>query len=239
MTKPKIYAILPVVALLLFAATWTSYGAQEWQFHTVDKGDTLYSLAKTCGATVEELMALNQLSDSNLQIGQILKIPEIAQDKEAKEISVPVVALGLSFPAKSQEQLLGPQDKPSVSKEVLKLTSEERELLARLVYAESRGEPFEGQMAVAAVVLNRVRHPSFPNSVREVIYEPGQFLCVENGMIKMAPNESSRQAVDKALQGQDPSGGALFFYNPQKSKALAWWRTRTTTAVIGDHNFAI
>src|SRR5690554_4877413 len=112
-------------------------------------------------------------------------------------------------------------------------------LLAKLVYAESRGEPFEGQVAVAAVVLNRVKHPSFPNSVKEVIMEPGQFLSVDNGMIGLTPGDEARRAVDLALEWQDPSRGPLFFYNPRKSKALAWWQTRTTTAVIGDHNFAI
>ena len=126
-----------------------------------------------------------------------------------------------------------------VQKPILTLTTEEKDLLARLVMAEARGEPFEGKVAVVAVVLNRIKHPSFPNTVREVIMEPGQFLSVENGMIKMTADEGARLAVEKALLGEDPSGGALFFYNPRKSTALAWWQTRTITAVIGDHNFAI
>ncbi|MBO8125905.1 MAG: cell wall hydrolase [Firmicutes bacterium] len=237
--------------LLLVGFSWTSYAA-DYQYHTVVKGDTLYSLAKAYGSTVEEIIALNDLPDYTIKVGDILKLPAPKEEREPG-LSVATVSVGLSLPAPKVERPVFEAEKPTPevqeavarkdsrkdSQPVVKLTPEEVELLSKLVHAEARGEPLEGQIAVAAVVLNRVKHPSFPNTVKEVIFEPGQFLSVENGMINQEPSESCRKAVEYALQGQDPSGGALFFYNPKKSKALAWWQTRKTTAVIGDHNFAI
>ncbi|NLM97514.1 MAG: cell wall hydrolase [Halanaerobiaceae bacterium] len=111
-------------------------------------------------------------------------------------------------------------------------------LLARLIYSESRGEPYEGQVAVGAVVLNRVRSKDFPNSIREVIYQKGQFTVVENGQINLIPDETAYRAAEDALRGKDPSLGALFFYNPKKAVTLDWLSTRETTVIIGNHVFA-
>lgn len=109
---------------------------------------------------------------------------------------------------------------------------EEVELLARVVHAEARGESMEGKIAVAAVVLNRVRDPHFPSTVREVIQSPGQFAISEG-----TPSEDCYQAVYAALRDQDPSGGALYFYNP-KTASCSWIRTRKTIVDIGSHRFA-
>lgn len=122
---------------------------------------------------------------------------------------------------------------------VIPCTSEERLLLGRLVAAEAGEEPLEGQVGVAAVVVNRVKRPGFPKSVTAVIQEPGQFKSVELGRVEKAVADADAlSAVDRALAGEDPTNGAIFFYNPQKSVALDFWRTRPVTVVIGGHNFA-
>jgi N-acetylmuramoyl-L-alanine amidase len=122
-------------------------------------------------------------------------------------------------------------------KPVTNATPYEKDLLARLVRAEAEGEPYDGKVAVAIVVLNRVDHPQFPNSIKEVIYQPGQFTPVSNGAInKPADNESIR-AVEEALAYDRSKGyGSLFFYNPKTSHSR-WLDSRPTTIVIGNHVF--
>ena len=111
-------------------------------------------------------------------------------------------------------------------------------LLARLVYAEARGEPYKGQVAVAAVVLNRVRSSQFPNTIAGVIYQKNAFTCVNDGQINLTPNAESRRAAQDALNGWDPSGGCLYYYNP-KTASDKWIFGRTTVTVIGNHRFAV
>lgn len=118
------------------------------------------------------------------------------------------------------------------------LVDEDLELLARIINAESRGEPYEGQVAVGAVVLNRVASPDFPNTIREVIYQPNQFTPVTDGQINLIPGSLSYQAARDALSGIDPSLGALFFYNPKKARTIDWLSQLETTIIIGDHVFA-
>lgn len=110
-------------------------------------------------------------------------------------------------------------------------------LLARLISAEARGEPYVGQVAVGAVVLNRVRHPGFPNSIPGVIYQPGAFESVSNGQINLSPTTSAINAARDALNGWDPTGGALYFFNPAKT-TNRWIWSRPIIAVIGNHVFA-
>lgn len=110
-------------------------------------------------------------------------------------------------------------------------------LLARLVSAEARGEPYKGQVAVAAVVLNRIKSSSFPNSIPDVIYQPGAFSSVYDGQINMNPTSSAVKAAHDALSGWDPSYGALFFFNPAKSTSKWIW-TRPQIIKIGKHIFA-
>ena len=110
--------------------------------------------------------------------------------------------------------------------------------LARLVHGEARGEPYTGKVAVAAVVLNRVKSPSFPNTISGVIYQTGAFDAVKDGQINLTPNEDSIRAARDAMNGWDPTGGALYYYNPATATS-DWIWTRQVTLVIGKHNFAI
>ncbi|MGE5551595.1 MAG: cell wall hydrolase [Bacteroidota bacterium] len=112
------------------------------------------------------------------------------------------------------------------------------ELLAMLIMAESGNEPYIGQVAAGAVVLNRVESPLFPNSIAGVIYEPDAFESVSNGHIySQPPSNSARQAAESALSGWDPSGGALFFFNPAKTSSPFIWSRQIITQ-IGSHIFS-
>ncbi len=117
------------------------------------------------------------------------------------------------------------------------IISSDHRLLSKLVYAEARGEPYKGMVAVAAVVLNRVRSSSFPNTISGVIYQKGAFSCVSNGSINNTPNNQSIRAALDALNGWDPTGGCLYYYNPKLTDD-EWIRTRTVQTVIGNHYFA-
>jgi len=111
-------------------------------------------------------------------------------------------------------------------------------LLGRLVHGEARGEPYVGKVAVAAVVLNRVRSSSFPNTIAGVIYQAGAFDAVADGQINLTPDEDSLRAARDALNGWDPTGGCLYYYNPVTS-TNQWIWTRQVQLSIGKHNFAI
>lgn len=120
----------------------------------------------------------------------------------------------------------------------LKLSKIDIDLMAKLVYAESRGEPFEGKIAVASVVLNRVVSPGFPKTVEGVVFQKNAFSCVVNGDIKAYPDEVCYNAVYEAIRGKDPTNEALFFYNP--SIATCSWmkgKEKVSPTKIGNHLF--
>ena len=109
-------------------------------------------------------------------------------------------------------------------------------LLARLISAESRGEPYSGQVAVGAVVLNRMKHPSFPNTMSGVIYQKGAFSCLDDGQFNEPVADSCYRAAQDALNGWDPSGGAIYYFNPETATSQWIW-SRPTIVVIGKHRF--
>ena len=111
------------------------------------------------------------------------------------------------------------------------------DLLARIIWLEARGEPFEGQVAVGAVVLNRVQSPHFPDSVAEVLAQPGQFGFSMAEILAATPGPVAYEAAARALAGEDPTGGALFFYNPDKTRTPEFWATRPVLRRIGNHVF--
>ncbi len=111
-------------------------------------------------------------------------------------------------------------------------------LLSRMIAAEARGEPYVGQVAVGAVILNRVRHPSFPNSISGVIYQPRAFSAIDDGQWQKTPiTDSARRAAQDALNGWDPTGGAIYYYNPAKTTSK-WIYSRPVVTTIGAHVFA-
>lgn len=117
-----------------------------------------------------------------------------------------------------------------------KYSQNDYQLLARVISAEARGEPFVGQVAVGAVVLNRVQSPSFPNSIAGVIYQPGAFSCLDNGQFNTTVASSAFRAAQNALNGWDPTNGAIYYYNPVTANS-AWIRKRPIMLTIGNHVF--
>lgn len=117
-------------------------------------------------------------------------------------------------------------------------SSSDVELLAKVISAEARGESYEGQVAVGAVILNRVAHPSFPDSLSGVIYQKGAFSCVNDSNWYQAVAESSKRAAKDALNGWDPTGGAIYYFNPRKTND-AFMHSRKVIKVIGSHKFCI
>lgn len=115
-------------------------------------------------------------------------------------------------------------------------TSGDVELLARLISAEARGEPYTGQVAVGAVVLNRVASPAFPNTMSGVIYQSGAFTCLQDGQFWGSITDSAYKAARDALNGWDPSGGAIYYFNPDTATS-AWIWSRPLITVIGKHRF--
>lgn len=117
-------------------------------------------------------------------------------------------------------------------------SSSEVYLLAKTIYAEGRGEPYTGQVAIGAVVLNRVRNNDFPNTISGVVYQKHAFTAVSDGQINLTPNETAMKAARDAINGWDPTGGALYYYNPAVATS-SWIFDRQTITVIGKHVFAI
>lgn len=117
-------------------------------------------------------------------------------------------------------------------------TSSDLYLLAKTIYAEGRGEPYAGQVAIGAVILNRVRSSSFPNSVSGVVYQKGAFTAVSDGQINLSPDSAAMSAAQDAVNGWDPTGGAIYYYNPAVATS-SWIFSRKTVTVIGKHVFAV
>ncbi len=115
-------------------------------------------------------------------------------------------------------------------------SSQDYELLARIISAESRGEPYSGQVAVGAVVLNRIEHPSFPDTLSGVVYQKGAFSCLDDGQFYEPISDSCYSAARDAINGLDPTGGAIYYYNPATA-TNKWIQTRKIITTIGKHRF--
>ena len=114
--------------------------------------------------------------------------------------------------------------------------SNDLNLLSRVVYSEARGEPYVGQVAVAAIVLNRVSHSSFPNSVAGVVYQSGAFDAVSDGQINLTPDSTARKAAQDAINGWDPTYGCIYYFNPSTATSKWIW-SRPQVLTIGKHIF--
>ena len=126
----------------------------------------------------------------------------------------------------------------SVQNAAAPATESESYLLARLVHGEARGEPYTGKVAVAAVVLNRVRSAAFPNTISGVIFQAGAFDCVRDGQIWLTPDSESLRAANDALAGWDPTAGCVYYYNPATATS-SWIWSREVRLSIGAHAFAV
>ncbi|MFY9175262.1 MAG: cell wall hydrolase [Peptococcia bacterium] len=136
-----------------------------------------------------------------------------------------------------QKLEVGEKSTPHTSRGSVAISQDDLYWLARAVHGEARGESYTGKVAVAAVILNRVRHKDFPNTVKGVIFEPLAFTCVADGQIYLQPDNSAFQAARAAMGGEDPSGGALYYWNPAKATSKWIW-SRPIIKTIGNHVFA-
>lgn len=198
-------------------------GSTSAKTYTVVRGDSLFLIAQRNGTTIEQLKMANNLNTNVIYPGQVLNLPSGTTSTQANSTTVN------NTETRSNQTSSG---------RIMQVSDREMDLLARAVYSEARGEPFEGQVAVAAVIFNRVRHAEFPNTIEGVIFEPWAFTAVHDGQFWLTPNSTAYRAVEEALRGSDPSGGAIFYYNPVTA-TNQWIRTRQIIARIGRHVFAV
>ncbi|PRX33611.1 N-acetylmuramoyl-L-alanine amidase [Orenia metallireducens] len=187
--------------------------AEKYIKYSVKAGDNLSKIANKFNTTVWKIKVNNNLYTDVIYVGEKLNIPQAG----------PNTTSAYTFQSRSNYRL--------------QVTAQELDWLTRAVYSEARGEPYKGQVAVAAVILNRVLHPRFPNTIKDVIFEPWAFTAVHDGQFWLEPKGTARQAVIDALKGWDPTGGATFYYNPVKVTSY-WIYTRPVITQIGRHYFA-
>lgn len=200
--------------MLVFAGVATAGESSDDPIpcYIVQEGDTLYQISRENKTTVGKLMQYNGLNSTTILIGQKLYLP--TQNSNVSTV---------------------------ISRNNHNFSKEDVMLLARLIHAEARGESFKGKVAVGAVIINRINSPYFPHSIEDVIMQKNQnvyqFSPVGDGSINLEPDESSLLAALQALEGDDPTNGALFFYNPDASSDK-WIRTLPVITRIGNHVFA-
>ncbi len=225
--KKTVLTVAAIVALNVFFAAWSQYAAAD-----------LYKKGST-GATVTEIQT--RLKAWGYYTGAVDGTYGSATEKAVKYFqqsngltadgqagSETLAALGLPTGGGSAS---GGGDGGSSSS-----GEGDVDLLARLISAEARGEPYEGQVAVGAVVLNRVEHASFPNSISGVIYQSGAFSCLDDGQFDEPVAESAYRAAQDALNGWDPSSGAIYYFNPSTATS-SWIWSRPVILTIGKHMF--
>jgi N-acetylmuramoyl-L-alanine amidase len=218
----KTFATLAVVCCMVGGfSSYSTNAATTYTYYKVKKGDTLYKLAKTYKTTISALKSLNRRKSDVLVAGETIKVPLLAAASSAK-----------------------PKASSSSQKRTISISAEERKLMAQLVHAETGfSEPFAGKVEVALVILNRVKHPAFPKTIKGVIYQKTRsgyaFVPVKTGKLtRIQPTKQDYAAVDKALSlFPNDRRGSLYFYNPKITKDK-WMLSRPVTIRIGNHVFA-
>lgn len=238
-----------IAAALAFTLLGTG-AAQASTLHTVQPTDSLWSIGQEEQVPHAVIQRANGLASDLIIDGQTLQIPEryVVQPgdtlwKLAQRFDIPLSTIRYVNNKWDSLLLVGQVlYLPTPTENAVALSPADVDLFERLVSAESKGQPFEGQVAVANVVLNRVKSPDFPDTVREVITQyygsVPAFSPVDNGQIDLPAVESAKEAVRVALAGYDYSNGAEFFYNPDLTSPDNWIRSREVTTGIGDHLFA-
>ncbi|MED4531927.1 cell wall hydrolase [Metabacillus fastidiosus] len=192
--------------------------------YRVVKGDSLGKLGQQYGITIDDIKQYNNRHDDLIYTGEMLLIPD-----KPKVLGIQSSKPEIETPEKELE-------KPAVS-----ISNEEKDLFARLVQAEAKGESYEGKVAVATVVLNRVDDPRFPNNIIDVINQvvgnSYAFSPVQNGEINKPASDEAKRAVDEALTRKDHLNDSIYFYNPDIATD-EWIRTRHIVKTIGNHVFA-
>jgi N-acetylmuramoyl-L-alanine amidase len=248
--KIKITIIISIVAFILFSNLLIAAATTT---HNVRPGESIWMIAQRYGTTPSQIKSVNNHWADKIIIGDRLIIPGNFQTYKIKhQDNLTTIARKFNVKVSDLRNLNGiwtdiihpgdvltiPQTKYN-SDSIDSVSAKDLDLLARLIHAEARGESFKGKVAVAAVVLNRVENPKFPNNVQGVVYQSLAFEPVMNGQIYLRPQSEAFRAAKSALNGWDPSGNALYFYNPAKVSAYNWIWSRNVINKIDDHFFAI
>ncbi|MEE0775543.1 MAG: cell wall hydrolase [Bacillota bacterium] len=179
--------------------------------YAVSNGDTLYCLAQSYGLSVESIMTANGLTADRIYSGQKIYLEGAAS---------------------------APEDNDSAADPSITLTEDELWMMAKMIYGEARGESYEGQVAVGAVIMNRIESPLFPNTMYGVLFQKNQFSAVDDGQYYLTPNATAVAAAKDAARGVDPTHGSLFYWNPVKAPNNAFLNSKEIVATIGGHVFA-
>ncbi|MGE5558116.1 MAG: LysM peptidoglycan-binding domain-containing protein [Bacillota bacterium] len=256
MKKTAVLLLSLCAVFILLAAP-----ALGW-IYTVKRGDTLFNLARRFGVSTETLRKYNGLRSSALRIGQRINIPSGASPAAtrgwiytvkrgdslftiATKTGTTVNALRSANGLRSNAIRIGQRLNIPTSGGRAAISGTgaptriniDTYMLARLINAEAGAEPYIGKVAVGAVLLNRMQHPSFPKTLAGVIYQPHAFESVTNGWFYRPPSRESIQAARACANGWDPSGGAIYFFNPAKTNNPFIW-SRQIIKRIGKHLFA-
>lgn len=225
------YIILISLAIALGAI---GGGFLAYELCYPNSGESVYALSKY-GSTGSEVKTLQQkLKDLGFYYGNVDGIFGTQTQTAVRNFqrSVGITVDGIAGPT----TLLYLGLDTGTSSPTTQYSSSDVQLLAKVISAEARGESYEGQVAVGAVVLNRVAHPSFPDSISGVVYQAGAFSCVYDSNWNEPVAESAKRAAIDAINGWDPSGGAIFYFNPDKTND-AFMHSRPVITIIGNHRF--
>lgn len=249
-------ALLIIAVCTLFLVS-TGVSAQTvYTSYTVKSGDTCYKIAQTYGVKTSAIVNANGLSQNGALIypGKTLIIDSNAKSTEggnytvksgdslykiANSYNTTVSALkemnGLTADRIYTGQVLSTTENHTAASS---LSEKEIYLMAKMIYAEARGESYTGQVAVGAVIMNRIESDQFPNTLTEVLYQAGQFTAITDGQFDaLSPDSTAIAAAYDAASGTDPTYGSLFYWNPQKA-SNAYLNAKTILATIGNHVFA-
>ena len=187
--------------------------------HRVKTGESLYLIAKQYGCSVDDIKYANGLTTNTIQPGTLLKVPadDISQQVSANTTAVVTTSRGGLYRSYTQS---------------------EWDMLAQVVYGEARGESYTGQVAVAAVVLNRIEDDDFPDTMYDVVFQRNAFTCINDGQYYLKPNRTAYQAALDAMHGTDPTNGCLYYWNPVTATS-SWIWTRSIELQIGNHVFGL
>ena len=260
----RVKTLTVVTALFLGCSLMTGGGMALADTYQVKAGDSLYTIANNHKITVEELKQVNHLQGEKILAGQVLQIPTnyashrvvagetlyqlsqqygctISDIKNLNGLQSDVIQAGtvLKIPSSVSARSDGYTTRISSSRSSgyqRSYTQADWDMLAQVVYGEARGESYDGQVAVAAVVLNRLEDSQFPNTLSGVVFQKNAFTCVNDGQYYMRPNQTAYKAAMEAMQGADPTNGCLYYWNPGTATSKWIW-TRSIETRIGNHVF--
>lgn len=263
----RIKSLAAATAVLVCCSFMTGGVCAQAASYQVQSGDTLYKIAGNHKITVEELKRINHLKSNVIQKGQILQIPTYVQHRVKSGESLYLIAKRYGSTVEAIKNANGLHSSTIQPGKLLKVpadnaavqasasgsnavvttsrggyyrsySQQEWDMLAQVVYGEARGESYNGQVAVAAVVLNRMEHDDFPDTMYGVVFQKNAFTCVNDGQYYLTPNRTAYQAALDAMHGADPTDGCLYYWNPVTATS-SWIWTRTIETKIGNHVFGL